>query len=86
MKLATLSGAILAGSLSLASSVLADDYLVSERRSLYKRQNDVTRNITFLHVNDVHAHLDEYRSSGALVVCRVFGLVHEQPRIAQDIH
>lgn len=47
-----------------AKTVFADDYLVSEKHTLYKRQNPTSKNITFLHVNDVHAHLDEYRSSG----------------------
>lgn len=47
-----------------AKAALADDYLVSERHGLYKRQNSQSKNITFLHINDVHAHLDEYRSSG----------------------
>lgn len=51
-------------SLLAAKTALADDYLVSEKHSIYKRQNNQSKNITFLHVNDVHAHLDEYRSSG----------------------
>ncbi|KAK9896117.1 5'-nucleotidase [Cystobasidium minutum MCA 4210] len=57
-----LGGALL--SLIAVKTALADDYLVSERHNLYKRQNTQSKNITFLHINDVHAHLDEYRSSG----------------------
>jgi len=49
---------------SLAATALADDHLVSSKRYLYKRQEVQTKNITFLHVNDVHAHLDEFRSNG----------------------
>lgn len=47
-----------------AKVALGDDHLVSEKHNLYKRQNTESKNITFLHINDVHAHLDEYRSSG----------------------
>jgi 5'-nucleotidase len=49
---------------SSSSIVAADDYLVSERYALHKRQEAASKNITFLHINDVHAHLDEYRSNG----------------------
>ena len=38
---------------SLAATALADDHLVSSKRYLYKRQEVQTKNITFLHVNDV---------------------------------
>ncbi|KAF9000369.1 Metallo-dependent phosphatase [Hymenopellis radicata] len=40
------------------------DHLVS-RRSLAKRQNDEgNHNITIFHINDVHAHLDQFLKSG----------------------
>jgi 2',3'-cyclic-nucleotide 2'-phosphodiesterase (5'-nucleotidase family) len=64
---ATTAGTAAALALALLFSAQpchADDYLVSEKHGLYKRQNTQSKNITFLHVNDVHAHLDEYRSSG----------------------
>lgn len=62
----------------LAASALAEDVLVSRRfaehRALKsKRQTTVscgeedpttTFNITFYHINDVHAHLDQFSSSG----------------------
>ncbi|KAK3356413.1 Metallo-dependent phosphatase-like protein [Lasiosphaeria hispida] len=51
--------------LSLAASTTAEDHLVSQRR-LSKRFIDTEGhyNISFYHVNDVHAHLDEFSSSG----------------------
>ncbi|KAL4907786.1 hypothetical protein BDW74DRAFT_112647 [Aspergillus multicolor] len=50
--------------LALAGTVVADDYLYSKR--LTKRFVDVdgNYNVSFFHVNDVHAHLDQYASSG----------------------
>ena len=50
---------------ALASSILAEDVLVSERQ-LQKRYIDVDGNWnqSFFHINDVHAHLDQFRSSG----------------------
>lgn len=57
-----------------ASSVLAEDVLVSRRFAAHqdvKRQEgseeprlEDTFNITFFHINDVHAHLDQFSSSG----------------------
>lgn len=49
----------------LASAVLAEDVLISERQ-LTKRYVDSEGNWnqSFFHINDVHAHLDEFRSSG----------------------
>jgi 2',3'-cyclic-nucleotide 2'-phosphodiesterase (5'-nucleotidase family) len=49
----------------LASGTLAEDVLVSERQ-LQKRYIDADGNWnqSFFHVNDVHAHLDQFRSSG----------------------
>lgn len=55
----------------LVASALADDVLVSRRYAetrLHKRAAEAeqeTFNITFFHINDVHAHLDEFKSSGA---------------------
>ena len=50
---------------ALASSTLAEDVLVSERQ-LQKRYIDADGNWnqSFFHINDVHAHLDQFRSSG----------------------
>ncbi|KAI8656928.1 hypothetical protein NCS56_01298400 [Fusarium sp. Ph1] len=52
------------GALALASSALAEDVLYSKR--LVKRfvDDDGNYNMSFFHVNDVHAHLDEFSSSG----------------------
>jgi 5'-nucleotidase len=61
------AAAVSACLLGLVGPSVGDDHLVSERLSLYKRQQAATKNITFLHINDVHAHLDEFRSSGQIV-------------------
>lgn len=55
----------IAGMALAAGCVNAEDVLVS-RRSLEKRQlnSDGLYNMSFFHINDVHAHLDEFRSSG----------------------
>ena len=49
---------------SLASAQTFEDRLVSKR--LHKRGIDVDGhyNISIYHINDVHAHLDQFRSSG----------------------
>lgn len=46
-------------------AAIAEDSLISER-ALNKRFIDEqgNYNISFFHINDVHAHLDEFRSSG----------------------
>lgn len=50
--------------LLLASLVVADDVLVSQR--LLKRDTSHEQyNMSFFHVNDVHAHLDQFAKSGA---------------------
>lgn len=50
---------------AIASAALAEDVLYSERQ-LNKRYIDADGNWnqSFFHINDVHAHLDEFRSSG----------------------
>ncbi|RSL73787.1 hypothetical protein CEP54_000179 [Fusarium duplospermum] len=52
------------GALALAGSALAEDVLYSKR--LVKRfvDDDGNYNMSFFHVNDIHAHLDEFSSSG----------------------
>ncbi|CAM1502710.1 Fc.00g074860.m01.CDS01 [Cosmosporella sp. VM-42] len=50
--------------LALASSVFAEDVLVSKRLSKRFVDDNGNYNLSFFHVNDVHAHLDEYSSSG----------------------
>ncbi|KAM3445495.1 hypothetical protein NHJ13734_000408 [Beauveria thailandica] len=59
------TAAILA-TLGVASCAVAEDVLYSRRR-LSKRflDSDGNYNMTFIHVNDVHAHLDEYAKSGS---------------------
>lgn len=46
--------------------VVAEDVLISERHRLSKRFIDAegNYNISFYHINDVHAHLDEFNSAG----------------------
>ncbi|KAF2623506.1 Metallo-dependent phosphatase [Macroventuria anomochaeta] len=63
MRFSTASGAIALSALA-ASQAQAEDVLYS--RHLAKRDLDADKNynITFFHVNDVHAHLDEFSSSG----------------------
>ncbi|KAL4778589.1 Metallo-dependent phosphatase-like protein [Aspergillus varians] len=50
--------------LAVAGTVVADDYLYSKRLAKRFVDNDGNYNVSFFHVNDVHAHLDEYASSG----------------------
>ncbi|OAA69137.1 5'-nucleotidase precursor [Cordyceps fumosorosea ARSEF 2679] len=59
------TAAILA-TLGVASCAVADDVLYSKRH-LSKRfiDNDGNYNMTFIHVNDIHAHLDQFASSGS---------------------
>jgi len=51
--------------LSAAAAGIKEDHLVS-KRGLSKRFIDENGhyNISFYHINDVHAHLDEFQSSG----------------------
>ncbi|PSK60144.1 GTP-binding protein ypt2 [Elsinoe australis] len=46
----------------LLSSVIAEDVLIS-RRNWVQRKRDETFDLTYFHINDVHAHLDEFRAS-----------------------
>jgi 2',3'-cyclic-nucleotide 2'-phosphodiesterase (5'-nucleotidase family) len=48
-----------------ASATFAEDVLISERQ-LQKRyiDTDGNWNQSFFHINDVHAHLDQFKSSG----------------------
>ncbi|KAF4981867.1 hypothetical protein FZEAL_2387 [Fusarium zealandicum] len=50
--------------LALAGSVLAEDVLVSKRMAKRFVDDDGHYNMSFFHVNDVHAHLDQFASSG----------------------
>ncbi|KAF4952524.1 hypothetical protein FSARC_12622 [Fusarium sarcochroum] len=50
--------------LALTGSVLAEDALYSKRLNKRFVDDDGNYNISFFHVNDVHAHLDEFASSG----------------------
>ncbi|KPI42386.1 5'-nucleotidase [Cyphellophora attinorum] len=53
-----------AATAALVATAAAEDVLFS-RRSLEKRQESPELyNVSFFHINDVHAHLDEFRSSG----------------------
>ncbi|KAL4805922.1 Metallo-dependent phosphatase-like protein [Aspergillus unguis] len=59
MKL-SLSLALALGSIGVA----ADDYLYSKRLAKRFVDEEGHYNVSFFHVNDIHAHLDEYASSG----------------------
>ncbi|KAK7414334.1 hypothetical protein QQX98_006776 [Neonectria punicea] len=50
--------------LALATSVCAEDVLFSKRMTKRFINDDGNYNMSFFHVNDVHAHLDEFKSSG----------------------
>ncbi|KAJ4263014.1 hypothetical protein NW762_006627 [Fusarium torreyae] len=50
--------------LALAGSVFAEDALYSKRLNKRFVDDDGNYNISFFHVNDVHAHLDQFASSG----------------------
>lgn len=58
------SNAIFAAA-SWAGLVFAEDYLYSKRLSKRFLDADGNYNISFYHINDVHAHLDEFAASGA---------------------
>ncbi|KAF2870096.1 Metallo-dependent phosphatase-like protein [Massariosphaeria phaeospora] len=64
MKFTTGTSVPLIASLALTGGALAEDVLYSSR--LAKRGIDAygNFNVSFFHVNDVHAHLDEFSSSG----------------------
>ncbi|KAF2222716.1 5'-nucleotidase [Elsinoe ampelina] len=47
----------------LLSGVVAEDHLISKRNGLQKRSEGENFDLTFFHINDVHAHLDEFRAS-----------------------
>ncbi|KAF7517717.1 hypothetical protein G7054_g13713 [Neopestalotiopsis clavispora] len=49
---------------SLAGLAVAEDALYSNRLSKRFIDDDGNYNISFYHINDVHAHLDEFSSSG----------------------
>ncbi|TWU77640.1 hypothetical protein ED733_008049 [Metarhizium rileyi] len=51
--------------LAIASIALADDVLYSSRLTKRGLLPDGNYNLSFFHVNDVHAHLDQYTSAGA---------------------
>ncbi|KAL2211783.1 Metallo-dependent phosphatase [Sarocladium strictum] len=59
------SGLYLTGAVAaLAGAAVAEDRLVSQRLSKRFVDDEGHYNMTFFHVNDVHAHLDEFASSG----------------------
>ncbi|ATY61065.1 5'-nucleotidase precursor [Cordyceps militaris CM01] len=60
------TAATLLAALGVASCAAADDVLYSKRH-LSKRfiDSDGHYNMTFIHVNDIHAHLDEFAKSGS---------------------
>ncbi|KAL3442758.1 Metallo-dependent phosphatase-like protein [Aspergillus insuetus] len=50
--------------LALAGTVAADEYLYSRRLAKRFIDDEGHYNVSFFHVNDVHAHLDQFSSSG----------------------
>jgi len=81
---------LLQPSLSLLSCAIAvataEDVLLSER-SLNKRFIDAqgNYNISFFHINDVHSHLDEFRSTGTDCVSQAAGCFGGYARVSQKI-
>lgn len=65
----------------LLSSVIAEDVLIS-RRNWVQRKRDETFDLTYFHINDVHAHLDEFRASQG-TVC-VWTNMHRTSSTNQD--
>ncbi|KAG6010369.1 hypothetical protein E4U21_006933 [Claviceps maximensis] len=59
MKTATLAA------LAFGSLAVADDYLYSSRMSKRGLLSNGNYNLSFFHVNDVHAHLDQFAKGGA---------------------
>jgi len=64
MKFATGSSASLIAVSALAAIAQAEDALYSKRMVKRGIDADGNYNISFFHINDVHAHLDEFSSSG----------------------
>ncbi|KAF4555690.1 Hypothetical protein D9617_2g056530 [Elsinoe fawcettii] len=50
----------------LLSSVVAEDVLISRRNWVQRRSEQENFDLTFFHINDVHAHLDEFRASSGV--------------------
>src|SRR5689334_2026655 len=58
------TGAAVAAASLLISSSAAVDHLYSKRHLNKRQEAGNNFNISFYHINDVHAHLDEFSSSG----------------------
>ncbi|KAF2123860.1 5'-nucleotidase precursor [Dothidotthia symphoricarpi CBS 119687] len=65
MKFSTRASAPFIALSALSAVAQAEDVLHSRRMTKRGIDADGNYNISFFHVNDVHAHLDEFRSSGA---------------------
>ncbi|KAJ4371787.1 hypothetical protein N0V86_008341 [Didymella sp. IMI 355093] len=63
MKFSTTSGAVALSALAIGQAT-AEDVLYSRHHAKRQLSAEGNYNITFFHVNDVHAHLDEFSSSG----------------------
>lgn len=63
MRFSTASGAIALSAFAISEG-RAEDVLYSRHLAKRDLNTDGNYNITFFHVNDVHAHLDEFSSSG----------------------
>ncbi|KAL4933773.1 bifunctional metallophosphatase/5'-nucleotidase [Aspergillus undulatus] len=50
--------------LAVAGTAVADDYLYSKRLAKRFVDDEGNYNVAFFHINDVHAHLDQFASSG----------------------
>lgn len=62
--IATLRSAFALTALASTLGVSAEDVLFSKRHQKRYIDADGNWNQSFFHINDVHAHLDEFRSSG----------------------
>ncbi|KAL4979892.1 Metallo-dependent phosphatase-like protein [Aspergillus desertorum] len=59
-----MKSSLLLAALAVAGTVVADDYLYSKRLAKRFVDDEGHYNVSFFHVNDVHAHLDQFASSG----------------------
>ncbi|KAJ4313763.1 hypothetical protein N0V94_006779 [Neodidymelliopsis sp. IMI 364377] len=64
MRIFTTASVIAASALTAVSQAQSEDVLYSKRMAKRDIDSEGNYNISFFHVNDVHAHLDEFRSSG----------------------
>ena len=70
--LATSAAAALTPTIATART----DRLASKRHLAKRQSDDGNYNITIFHINDVHAHLDEYSSGGSVSNPAIVDILH----------